>query len=115
PASPRLHSGRQGRSTQPRARARCSLRRPGDRQEAHLIAAACTSPCEGRDRWPLRLLAGRMVEPCVVDSLPYEAVRRTPEEGQLDALAEEAVVRGQGRGRSCLAHGGCPGPLHRTL
>ena len=47
------------------------------RAEAHLIALACSNPPEGRERWPLRLLADRMVELGYVESLSYETVRRT--------------------------------------
>jgi transposase len=47
------------------------------RAEAHLIALACSSAPEGRDHWPLRLLADRMVELGYVESLSYETVRRT--------------------------------------
>ncbi len=47
------------------------------RAEAHLIALACSNPPEGRDHWPLRLLADRMVELGYVESLSYETVRRT--------------------------------------
>jgi transposase len=47
------------------------------RAEAHLIALACSSPPEGREHWPLRLLADRMVELGYVESLSYETVRRT--------------------------------------
>ena len=47
------------------------------RAEAHLIALACSDPPEGRDRWPLRLLADRMVELGHVDAVSYETVRRT--------------------------------------
>jgi transposase len=46
------------------------------RQEAHLIAVACSTPPEGQGRWTLRLLANRMVELEHVDSLSYETVRR---------------------------------------
>ena len=46
------------------------------RQEARLIAEACTTPPAGRARWTLRLLAGRMVELKLVDSLSHESVRR---------------------------------------
>ena len=46
-------------------------------QEAKLLAIACGQPPEGRVRWTLRLLAGRMVELQVVDSLSYETVRQT--------------------------------------
>jgi transposase len=47
------------------------------RQEAQLIALACSSPPEGRGRWTLRLLANRMVELEYVNALSYETVRRT--------------------------------------
>ena len=47
------------------------------RAEAHLIALACSDPPEGRERWSMRLLAGRMVELGYVDALSYETVRRT--------------------------------------
>jgi transposase len=46
-------------------------------QEAHLIAIACSAPPDGRARWTLSLLAGRMVELKHVDSLSRETVRRT--------------------------------------
>ena len=47
------------------------------RAEAHLIALASSNPPEGREHWPLRLLADRMVELGYVESLSYETVRRT--------------------------------------
>jgi transposase len=46
------------------------------RQEAHLIALACSAPPEGKRRWTLRLLAGRMVELEYADSLSHESVRQ---------------------------------------
>ncbi len=47
------------------------------RQEAHLIALACSTPPVGQARWTLRLLADKMVELEYVDTLSYETVRRT--------------------------------------
>jgi transposase len=47
------------------------------KQEARLIALACSEPPEGQARWSLRLLAERMVELEVVDDLSYQTVRRT--------------------------------------
>jgi hypothetical protein len=44
--------------------------------EAHLIAAACGPPPEGRARWTLRLLADRLVELELAESVSYETVRR---------------------------------------
>lgn len=47
------------------------------KQEAFLIALACSTPPEGRTRWTMQLLAGKMVELRVVDSISDETVRRT--------------------------------------
>ena len=45
--------------------------------EAHLIALSCGEPPEGRARWTLRLLADRLVECELVDSIHPETVRKT--------------------------------------
>jgi len=45
--------------------------------EARLIAMACGEPPEGRARWTLRLLAGKMIELEIVDDISHETVRRT--------------------------------------
>jgi len=45
--------------------------------EAHLIAIACSEPPAGRNEWSLRLLADRLVELSVVDSVSYMTVSRT--------------------------------------
>ena len=56
--------------------------RPGQRTkldekgQAHLIAIACSEASDGRDHWPLRLLADRLVELGVVESISHEAVRQ---------------------------------------
>jgi transposase len=47
------------------------------RAEAHLIALACSRPPEGRDEWTMQLLADKLVELEVVDSISDETVRRT--------------------------------------
>ena len=44
---------------------------------AQLIALACGTPPEGRRRWTLRLLADRLVELAVVESISPECVRMT--------------------------------------
>jgi len=57
--------------------------RPGQKRkldgrgEAHLVATACSDPPAGHDHWTLRLLAGKLVELSVVDSISHETVRRT--------------------------------------
>jgi transposase len=47
------------------------------RKEAKLVALCCSKPPEGRKRWTLRLLADRLVELEVVESVSHETVRRT--------------------------------------
>jgi Homeodomain-like domain len=51
-------------------------RRLDGEQEAHLAALACSAPPEGRKHWTLRLLADRLVELEVVESVSYETVRQ---------------------------------------
>jgi len=51
------------------------------RQEAHLLALACSAPPEGRQRWSLRLLADKMVQLEYVDSLSPMTVSRTLKKG----------------------------------
>ena len=50
-------------------------RKMDDRAEGHLIALACSPAPEGHEHWNLCLLADRMVELGVVESLSYETVR----------------------------------------
>jgi Homeodomain-like domain len=45
--------------------------------EAQLIALSCGAAPEGRVRWTLRLLAARLVELEIVESISHEAVRQT--------------------------------------
>ena len=44
--------------------------------EAHLIALACSQPPEGRSGWTLQLLADRLVEREILDSISVETVRQ---------------------------------------
>ena len=44
--------------------------------EARLATIACSQAPEGRKRWTLRLMAERMVELEIVDSISHEAVRK---------------------------------------
>ena len=45
--------------------------------EAFLIATACSQAPEGRASWTLKLLAARLIECEIVDSISPEAVRQT--------------------------------------
>lgn len=44
---------------------------------AHLVALACSDPPAGATCWTMQLLADRLVELAVVDSISDETVRRT--------------------------------------
>jgi transposase len=81
-----------GVSTVERTRRRCveegveaSLRerpRPGARpklgpkEQAFVVALACTKPPEGRERWTMGLLAERVVELKIVPDITDESIRR---------------------------------------
>ena len=52
-------------------------RRLDGKQEAFLVATACSAPPEGRERWTMQLLADRLVEVQLVDAISDETVRRT--------------------------------------
>jgi transposase len=61
-----------------RPQARPSRERKLDgRAEARLVALACSAPPDGRKRWTLALLADRLVELEVVDSVGRETIRQT--------------------------------------
>ena len=63
-------------------RALNDLPRPGQRrkldgrQEAHLVAVACSAPPEGHARWTLRLLADEAVKLELTDYISRETVRQ---------------------------------------
>ena len=46
-------------------------------QEARLITLVCGEPPTGYSQWSLRLLADKLVELEIVDSISYETVRQT--------------------------------------
>lgn len=68
-------------------RALTDLPRPGakpkldGKQEALLIATACSTPPEPRARWTMQLLADTLVTLKVVESISDETVRRTLKKG----------------------------------
>jgi transposase len=64
--------------------------RPGGRrkltgkQEAYVVALACSDPPEGKKRWSMQMLADKLVELEVVgDGISDETVRRTLKRGML--------------------------------
>ena len=53
------------------------LRKLDGAQEARVIALACSTPPEGYAKWTLRLLADKVIELKIVDSISHETVRQT--------------------------------------
>lgn len=56
----------------PRPGARPKL---GPKEQAMVVALACTKPPEGRERWTMQLLADRVVELRIVPDITDEAIR----------------------------------------
>lgn len=53
---------------------RGQARKLSGKQEAHLVAIACSTPPEGRARWTLSLLADKVVELKYADSISRETI-----------------------------------------
>jgi transposase len=51
-------------------------RRLSEKAEARLVAEACSVAPEGRERWTVRLLAGRVVELGLAAACSHETIRR---------------------------------------
>jgi hypothetical protein len=47
------------------------------KQEAYVIALACSTPPEDREQWTVRLLTDKVVELGVIDAVSRETIRRT--------------------------------------
>ena len=58
--------------------------------EAHLIALACSDAPEGRARWTLELLADKLVELNVVETVSYRTVQRTLKKTGCDLTGRRA-------------------------
>jgi transposase len=72
-------------------------RKLSGRDEAMLVALACSDPPEGRTTWTMQLLADRLVSIEVVEHISDETVRRVLKK-RVEALAEGAVVHPERRG-----------------
>lgn len=60
--------------------------------EARLVQLACSKPPQGRQRWTLRLLADKLVELKVVDSISHETVRQRLGKKRVKALAHSKIL-----------------------
>ncbi len=65
------------------------LRKLDGEQEAYLIALTCSKPQEGRERWTLQLLADKLVELRLVESIARETVRQVLHTNELKPWLKE--------------------------
>jgi transposase len=61
-----------------------------DKQEAFLIALACSAPPEGRKHWTMQLLANQLIRLGRVDTISDETVRRTLKKTRVAKLAGQS-------------------------
>ncbi len=66
-----------------------AARKLSGKEEALLVALACSSPPKGRARWTLELLAGELVRLTPHDSLSHETVRRRLAENEIKPWREK--------------------------
>jgi transposase len=59
------------------------------KQEAFLVALACSHAPEGREHWTMQLLADRLVQLAVVDEISDETVRRVLNKGEVKPWLKE--------------------------
>lgn len=61
-------------------------------KEAKLVALCCSEAPKGRKRWTLRLLADRLVELNIVESISRDTVRRGMKKKRAQTLAQKDVL-----------------------
>ncbi|WP_414859163.1 IS630 family transposase [Nostoc sp. KVJ3] len=60
-----------------------------EKQEAFLIATACSKPPEGRVRWTMQLLADHLVNLGIIDSISDETIRQTLKKNEIKPWLKE--------------------------
>ncbi len=76
------------------------------KQEAHVIAVACSQAPEGRARWTLRLLANKVVELGYAQSIAHETARHILKKNDLKPWQQ---MYPRGKCGVCGGYGGCAG------
>ena len=84
------------------------------RQEAHLIAVACSDAPEGHADWTLQLIADKAVAMGFAESISLETVRQILKK-RTQTVEEEGVVHPRGERGVRGSDGGCAGPVPSRL
>ena len=84
--------------------------------EARLVQLACSEAPQGRQRWTLRLLADKLVELEIVDSISHETVRQRLGKKRVKAMEDAKILYSARKERRVRTiDGGCtrglPSPL----
>jgi hypothetical protein len=58
--------------------------------EARLIQIACSKPPEGRNRWTLQMIADKLVELEVVESISVKTVERTLKKTNFNPISKHS-------------------------
>ena len=84
------------------------------KQEAHFIALACSTPPDGREHWTLKLLADKVVQLELAESVSPETIRLVLKK-RSQAMAKRGVVHSRGEQRICGEDGGGAGLVWGTV
>ena len=90
-------------------------RKMDGKQEAFLVALACSTPPQGHSCWTMQLLADKLLEREVIEQLVSPETIRLTLKKRSQALAAERVVYSNRQSRICLADGGCARSLCRAV
>lgn len=101
-------------SRKPREHPSCDPLLDGEKQ-ARLVQIACSEPPAGAARWTLKLLAAKLVELEVVDSISPPTVMRALKKRSPTASAQMLGDPFRGRCRLCGPNGRCLGGLPPPL
>lgn len=79
--------------------------------EARLVSLACSDAPEGYARWSLHMLAGKLVELEVVDSISHECIRQVLKKHHQTLAKAHVVYSGRRERPLCLSDGKRAGGL----
>lgn len=88
-----------------RSRSRVRSRKLDGEGEARLVSLACSQAPAGQARWTLHLLADKLVELEVVDSISHECVRQVLKKHDQTLAKANVVYPCRGRRSFCLPNG----------
>ena len=83
--------------------------------EAQLVLLACSDPSKGHARWTMQLLADKLVELNLVESITDTTVCERLKKKRDQALADQALLHRETLGAVCRENGGCSGGVRASV